>query len=75
MHLKEPEVRADMSETRLEVLKEKRLASIERLIKASGHQDNSLAQDLSGGFDLTEDKKFFAATCDLQRCFVKIFDP
>eukprot|EP00438_Fugacium_kawagutii_P007883 Skav213958 [mRNA] locus=scaffold1979:307938:309152:- [translate_table: standard] len=50
---RENQLRSEMSSRRNEVLKDKKLALFETLITESGHQDVTLIDDLTRGFDLT----------------------
>ena len=50
---KEPDLKSSISPRIAEVLKDKRLCLLERLLEEAGHEDTSLVEDIKKGFDLT----------------------
>ena len=52
---KERDLKSSISPRIAEVLKDKRLCLLERLLEEAGHEDTSLVEDIKKGFDLTAD--------------------
>ena len=50
---KERDLKSSISPRRAEVIKDKRLCLLERLLNEAGHEDIGLVDDIKRGFDLT----------------------